>query len=75
MQWTRSRHSTARDLLSRAGLLPNGTPTNAAPPPESEAWAVAKLAAYLGNTASTASSPRRGLEVGDAVDAPNAAGE
>ncbi len=75
MQWTRGRHSTARDLMSRAGLLPNGTPTNAVPPPESEAWAIAKLDAYLGNTASTASTPHRGLEVGDAVDAPNAAGE
>ena len=56
MQWTRSRHSTARDLIQRAGLLPNGTPTNAAQPPESEAWAIAKLAGYLGNAASTASS-------------------
>ena len=54
MQWTRSRHSTARDLIQRAGLLPNGTPTNAAQPPESEAWAIAKLDAYLGNAASTA---------------------
>ena len=72
MQWTRSRHSTARDLIQRAGLLPNGTPTNAAQPPESEAWAIAKLDAYLGNAASTASSTsslRRG------VDAVNAAGE
>ena len=72
MQWTRSRHSTARDLIQRAGLLPNGTPTNAAQPPESEAWAIAKLEAYLGNAASTASatsSPRRG------VNAVNAAGE
>ena len=54
MQWTRSRHSTARDLIQRAGLLPNGTPTNAAQPPESEAWAIAKLEGYLGNAASTA---------------------
>ena len=56
MQWTRSRHSTARDLIQRAGLLPNGTPTNAAQPPESEAWAIAKLEGYLGNAASTASA-------------------
>jgi len=69
MQWTRSRHSTARDLMGRAGLLPNGTPTNAAPPPQSAAWALAKLEAYLGNTASTASTPHRGLEVDDAVNA------
>ena len=72
MQWTRSRHSTARDLLRRAGVLTEGTPTNAAQPPDSEAWAIAKLEAYLGNAASTASptsSPRRG------VDAVNAAGE
>ena len=72
MQWTRSRHSTARDLIQRAGLLPNGTPTTAAQPPESEAWAIAKLEGYLGNAASTASatsSPRRG------VNAVNAAGE
>ncbi len=72
MQWTRSRHSTARDLLGRAGLLPNGTPSNAAQPPESEAWAIAKLEGYLGFAASTASSTsslRRG------VDAVNAAGE
>lgn len=70
MQWTRSRHSTARDLLLRAAVLADGKPQTAAAPPESEAWALAKLDAYLGNTASTASpytSPRRGVDAVDAV--------
>lgn len=75
MQWTRSRHSTARDLLQRAGVLQGGAPTNALPPTQPEAWAIAKLAAYLGDAALTASTPHRGLEVADAVNAPNAAGE
>jgi len=75
MQWTRSRHTTARDLLQRAGVLQGGAPTNAAPPPQTEAWAIARLEAWLGNTASTASTTHRGLEVDNAVDAPDAAGE
>lgn len=70
VSWPRSRHAAARDLLRRAGLADAATVAAASAPPHSEAWATAKLDAYLGaSTASTAHAPRRGLEVDDAVDA------
>lgn len=49
MSWTRSRHTTARDLLIAVGVMPS-PPSSAAPPPESEAWAVAKLMAAYGES-------------------------
>lgn len=65
MGWPRSRHSAASDLIRRAicdGAPPSGRP------PHSEAWAIARLDAWLGS-ASNASTPRRDLEVSDALDA------
>ena len=70
VSWPRSRHAAARDLLRRAGLADAATVAAASAPPHAEAWATAKLDAYLGaSTASTAHAPRRALEVDDAVDA------
>jgi hypothetical protein len=74
---TRERHIAARQLLERVGILRMGGRAGATPPttpPETEAWAVAKLAAAFGNGAAHAPAAQRTLEVGDASDAP-ASGE
>lgn len=76
VDWPRSRHAAARDLLRRAGLADAATVAAASAPPQSEAWATAKLDAYLGaSTASRADAVQRSLEVGDAVDAVVQSGE
>ena len=68
VEWPRQRHAAARDLLRRAGLVSAETTATATRPPHNEAWAVARLDAYLG-AARDAVAAQRGLENNNAVDA------
>lgn len=75
---TRERHVVARQLLERVGVLRMGGSAGATPPstpPETEAWAVAKLAAAYGDGGAHAPAAQRTLEVDDAAGALNNGGE
>lgn len=75
---TRERHTAARQLLERIGILRMGGQAGTTPPttpPETEAWAVAKLAAAFGDPGAHAPAAQRTLEVENAPDAPARGGE